>query len=367
MRIAIDCRFIGRSINGIGRYNREIVKGLDKNKEINLIIFTNNDIDLELQNTKIIRIKSKLFSISEQIELPILLRKVKPDLFHTPSFVSPIIQPCKTIMTIHDLIHLRFSKDYTLLHKLYYKLIVKTAAKQADIIITPSNTSKKDIHTFLGIDNKKIFVIYHGISENFSPREDFKNILIKKYNINYDYILYVGNLKTHKNINTLIETYCNLIKDGKIKHKLIITYEPNKKIQNFIHNFGIEENIVFIRDIPEKDLPYIYSGCSVFVYPSLCEGFGFPPLEAMSCGVPVISSNAFSLPEVLDFSALTFDPNDKNMLYDLIYRVINDDELRRSLIQMGLNHSKKFRWDRTINQLIGVYKSLICSKSKNLC
>lgn len=219
-------------------------------------------------------------------------------------------------------------------------------AKKSALIITGSEHSKKDIIKIWNIPDKKIEVIPYGISKLFKPVEEEKAEKIReKYRIKKNYLLYVGNFKPHKNVVTILKIFKLLPKDIKDSYEVVLCGKKDhncKEIESEAKRLNIEGKIIFTDHVPDYELPTLYSGAKVFVFPSLYEGFGLPPLEAMACGTPVITSNTTSLPEVVGNAGIMIDPFDLNGFREAISLLISDHSLYEEYVKRGLERVKLF-------------------------
>lgn len=356
--IIFDARMINHELHGIARYAYEIINRVSKIEGYKLILLVNDEnlakeMFGEKSSIQYILMKNKFLSLGEQIELPRILNKYSHKaIFHSPSYVSSPFIKIRSIMTIHDLNHLRFPQFYTPFHKYYYNYIVKPSANKASKILTVSNFSRMELLEWLKCNNDKIICTYNGIDEAFRVIKD-KNVLKsvkEKYKLPDKFILYVGNQKPHKNLQTIIKSM-KYIDDVK----LVINGKGNEFINNCIKESMVEDKVLKIGFIEEKDLPKVYNLATVFVFPSLYEGFGLPPLEAMACGCPAIVSNASSLPEVVGEAGLKVDPLDDKGFADAINKVIKDDVLREQLICEGLERVSKYSWNSLVEDTIKIY------------
>ncbi len=361
MRIGIDTRFYSSKPTGIGTYTHELCLGLLKYDSVKLILFLNDDSpllkDSLFKDTEKILVREKLFSIIEIFTLPPKIAKAKLDIYHSPSFIMPFLKNIKTVITIHDLIHLKLPKNYSFFHRIYYEFFVKKAALQANQIITDSYSSKKDIEEWLKIKNVK--VIYIAANNKFSPHLGITD-LFSRFNIKKsDFILYVGNNKSHKNIMSLIKAYANIKNRSENFSDLVLTCTITREVQDFIHENLLDENIKFIGNISDDELILLYSYSLFFICPSLYEGFGLPVLEAMSCGCPVTCSNTTSLPEVAGNAALYFEPSDISDIELAMEKMYQDSSLREELSLKGKLQAKNFSWSKATEETLRVYQSLM--------
>ena len=277
------------------------------------------------------------------------------DIFFSPHFL-PVALPknCKRVITFHDLSFKHHPQFFSSSRKVWHFLTFpKSQAQKADKIITDSQSTKEDLVKIYKINSDKIEAIYLGVSNNFKP--------LKKHKPQRS-ILYFGTIEPRKNLILLIKAFEALKKGaGMTDLKLVIAGAKGwlyKDIFETVANSRCKKDIVFTGVVDEKDKPYLYSSADVFVYPSFFEGFGFPPLEAMACGVPTIVSNTSSLSEVVGNGAIMIDPYNVDELAFAIRKVLEDKELRNDLIKKGLNQAKKFNWDKTAKQVLEIFKKL---------
>ncbi|MFX0210075.1 MAG: glycosyltransferase family 4 protein, partial [Candidatus Hodarchaeota archaeon] len=235
--------------------------------------------------------------------------------------------------------------------------------KRADLIITPSNYMKNEIIRFLKIPGEKIRVVYHGVSKCFLPKNDTILIsrIIKKYHIMTPYILFVGTFHKNKNLIRLLKAFRELKLSSKLQHQLVLAGgkgQLNQDIVQTIKELKIEDVVSLPGYVSDEDLPILYNGSDLFVFPSVFEGFGMPVLEAMACGVPVISSNFCSLPEVVGNASLLVDPLNVDLLAGAMHRILSNEELRNELIKKGLERVKQFTWEKTAKETIEIYREV---------
>jgi glycosyltransferase involved in cell wall biosynthesis len=368
MKIGIDARMLLDRATGIGRYTEKLIENLaEMDKENEYLILASKPLNGLAGNNPNFHLKvveQKVFSISEQFALSKIIKSEKLDLFHAPSFVAPLSQSCPSVMTIHDLIHLRFSNLFSRKVRLYYQLVVKPAARKMKRIITDSESSKRDVVSLLGILPQQITVIPLGVEQSCraaSGRNDIDSLL-KKFEIQGDFILSVGNRKPHKNFVRLIRSFNLLEKRYNIGHMLVIIVDDDPRfteIENEIAALHLEQKVKIINDfISREDLFLLYSAADLFVLPSLYEGFGLPALEAMVCGTPVVSSSASSLPEVIGDAGILVGPYDIEEMAECMNRVLADRSLWNELRENGLARIKNFTWEETARRTLEVYKQV---------
>lgn len=257
------------------------------------------------------------------------------------------------VVTVHDLLALHFPKQHKLQYY-YYKYFMPVILANAKAIVSISESTKNDLIYFYDINPEKIKVIYNGFNQShFVHKQNAAEYIKNKFKLD-NYIFTVGSSYPHKNLDKLIEAFKNLNDNNLV---LAITGQVGSYQKVLIEKYNIK-NIIFLGYVDYKDLPYLYSAAKAMVYPSLYEGFGFPPLEAMSCHCPVIVSNTSSLPEVCANAVEYIDPNDVSSIEKGIIKVINDKVYRNDLIEKGKLQSTKFSWEKTANELINLFKEL---------
>jgi len=293
------------------------------------------------------------------ISIPRALAQDKPDVVHL-LFIKPFFSNISTVLTVHDLFYVH-QKNISAYQKVV-GMLTKWSIVRSDKVITISEYSKTDIINTCKIDGSIIKSIPLGINKTFVG-----NVGIGppdgKYNIKNDYILYVGRTEDpRKNLITLIDAYAELKLKKQVKHQLVIAGRHGQGTELLIdkvNKYGLVEDVVFPGVIPENDLPSLLSGAKLFIYVSSFEGFGLPILEAMACGVPVITSNTTSLPEVAGDAALMIIPGDRKALSKAILDVLSDSDLHEELRQKGLLQSKLFNWNSTAQSTLYVYEEAL--------
>jgi glycosyltransferase involved in cell wall biosynthesis len=284
------------------------------------------------------------------------------DIFHNPSQVITAFKfSQKYIITIYDITPNLYPETHTDIITFVHRYLLPKALKTSDKVITISHHTKNDIIKHFKIPENKIKVIHLAANENYKPLNEKEIINIKqKYNLNYSFILYVGTLEPRKNIPTLLKALYKLKKQG-IKHKLAITGKKGwkyKSIFETIEKLNLQKDVIFTGYVPDEDLPALYNAADLFVYPSLYEGFGLPPLEAMQCGTPVITSNTSSLPEVVGDAGIMVNPYDVDELANNMYGVLTNDGLREELSKKGLERAKLFSWKKCAEEHLKVYEEV---------
>lgn len=365
MRIGIDARSLSRPKTGIGSYTCNLLRSLIKIANGNqFFIYTCREFDESVfGESDVITVRRSNFPIGTlwtQAVLPFQLEKDKIDIFHSPETMIPIFGNTPSIATVNDLISFLFPAGHDLKARLAANFYPPVFRKAKRLIAISENTSM-DIQNRFGISTGKISVVPISYDEDlFKPVEDPSGVL-RKYDVKQPYILFVGVLSPRKNVGRLIEAFGIILKRG-VDINLVIAGPFGwqcKSVFDTVNNLGFSERIKFTGPVDSSDLPAIYSGASIFVFPSLYEGFGIPVLEAMACGTPVITSNVSSLPEVAGDAALLIDPHSSTDLADAICRLISDRDMANLLKTKGFERIKKYSWMRTAEETLKIYRDVV--------
>jgi len=365
--IGIDARFYGPRQKGLGRYVQKLIDNLEKVDLSNqYIIFLRKENWLEYQpknpNFKKVLADYPWYGFKEQFLMPFKIRQQRIDLMHFPHFNLPVFCFSPFVVTIHDLVLRRFptrraSKLSPMgywLKNLAYRIVISSAVSRSKKIITVSNYTKGDILKYFKVGPDKIKVVYQG-----RPDENVKSVAVKG-NIAKPYLLYVGNAYPHKNLERLVFAFKRLVDDHQMSLRLVLVGEVDhfyKRLKNTCPR-ALLDKIIFTDFLPDDDLNNLYQNASVYVFPSLYEGFGLPPLEAMSHGLPVVSSKAACLPEILGQAAIYFNPEDASEMAGQIKKVLTDEETRQKLISLGQQKIKEYNWTETALQTLELYRAV---------
>ena len=368
MRIGIDARKLHDF--GIGTYIRNILRELAKiDQTTEYVLFcrpADTAIASELgPNFRAVPERSPHYSIAEQISIPLAVKRQRLDLFHAPHYVLPALTPTRSVVTIHDAIHLMFPeyRSHRLGHA-YAHAALWTAAHKSDRIFTVSEQSKRDILKFFKVPPDKIVVTPNAIDERFTvtPSEEHVVQTRERYQLSHTYLLYVGNIKPHKNLERLIEAFHLVREQGRPELELIIIGDEISKLQSLrraVHKYQLHRYVRFLGFVPDKTLVVLYRLAAVFVFPSLYEGFGLPPLEAMASGTPVVTSNVSSLPEVVGDAAILVDPYSAEAIAAGILQVLRSTHLRDDLRERGFARVKAYSWHRSAQRVREVYGEVV--------
>lgn len=356
---------------GIGNYTYQLINSfnnIDKLNDFLLFMPENCNTDINFNRNYTIKniTENKGSNFWDEVNIPNILQNNEVEIYHVPQngIGLPLDKPCKTVITLHDIIPYRMPET---VGPNYLKIFTEQIPKiipHCDAIITVSNFSKEDIIKEFNFPSEKIFVTHLAPEEIYKPYEKkySKELILKNYSIDGDFILYIGGYSPRKNIIGLLESFSKLLSKYKKDIKLVIAGKKGISYELYLNKaiqLGIEDKVLFPGFIEIQHLPYLYSASEVFVYPSFYEGFGLPPVEAMACGVPVIASNTTSIPEILGDNALLIDPKDIDELYGSLLMVLEDKYLRDSLIKKGLIRASELSWNDTAKNTLDAYNKIL--------
>lgn len=369
MRLGFDARFYSEA-GGLGRYTQELLKELMKQDTINsYFVFVTQTGDKNFQpnslNFKKVLADIKWYTWREQLQLGQIIKKQKIDLMHFPHWNVPFFYRRPFIVTIHDLILLKFPSRQAstlgwfkyLIKNFSYRLVLRHAIYGSQKILVPTEFVRQDILKNFSVSPTKIKITGEGVTS--LPAVSSSPDLLKKLGVSQPYFLYVGVAYPHKNLEKLVLAFVDFQKKYNSKFQLVLVGKKNffyQRLEKFIkkNNFS---NIILTDFLPDACLPTLYRQATAYVFPSLYEGFGLPPLEAMSFDVPVVSSNTSCLPEVLGEGAVYFNPQNISELSSALNTISQDTLLRQKLISVGRDRIKLFSWQNCAQLTLQEYSN----------
>ena len=379
MRIGIEAQRLFRTHkHGMDRVALELIKNLQViDKENEYFIFVKPDEDTtaisESSNFNIVEIPGGPYPYWEQVKLPNVAKAYHCDILHCTSNTAPMFTQTPLMTTLHDIIYmeepvLKQLKNggswYQKIGNLYRRVVVNSVVKNSKYLITVSNFEKQNITNFFKqLSNHRIQSIHNGVSENFlKTNSDLKLSVVKfQYNLPDHYLLHLANKDPRKNTKNVLKAFDGYIKTTGSNTKLVMLgYKEQDLIKTLgdINAENLRDHIVLLGYVPDQDLPAIYSLSQLFLFPSLREGFGIPIIEAMACGVPVITSNTSSMPEIAGDAAYIVDPTDSDAIMNGILKIESDLDYKNELISKGLEQCKLFSWHHMATQVLDLYKKL---------
>jgi len=374
MRIGIDARLFGLEHAGPGRYVTKLVEEMLRlDKKNHYVLFLNSAHADEFKNRKRVKVVTTnvpIYSFSEQVILPIIFAKEKLDLLHVPHFNAPFMYHGKLILTIHDLIkHDSRGPETTtrqpwlyFLKRLGYLSLTQAIVHRADHIIVPTAFVKEDVAKRLHVAPEKITVTYEAASASIKEvtlKDEEKVKLLNRYHLTQPFIVYTGSVYPHKNVDVLIGALEKHNQNKEVDLKLALICSRSvfyERLNQKIIRRGLQNWVKLLGFVEDEDVSKLYRLALALVHPSKMEGFGLTGLEAMSVGLPVISSNTSCLPEVYGDAALYFNPSDQDDLVSCLETLLKDSELRSVMAVRGRRQAKKYSWRKMAQETLSVYK-----------
>lgn len=353
MKIAIDVQTTLGQPTGFGFYVSNLTKGLNSLANGNNFVLIRPDSETDFSTPR------RFYW--DQVTYPRKAKAAKVDLIHQPCFSAPLLVRCPVVITIHDIISLLYPESIPFASRMFYSKWMPLTYGKANKIITISQSTKNDIVRVLKIPEEKITVIPLAVDEKFEQPIKGEEVarVKKKYKLSQDYILHVGTLEPRKNLQFLIDVFSEVIRKGKNSSlNLVITGKKGWYYEGLFRRareLNLEDRVIFTGYVDEADKPAIYKGAKIFAFPSVYEGFGLPPLEAMASGVPVVSSNTSSIPEVIGEAGVLLPPNDTEKWVRAITELNTNEDMRKKYIKLNKERVKNFSWIKTAKATIDVY------------
>src|SRR5882724_4388762 len=374
MKIAIDVSLTIGEIAGVGSYTRGLLEGLaaiDADNEYLLYSYLNFPYSPQPTLPQKPNFALRMLQLEEENWERIWSRADLPpkdsldavDVLHSPFFNAPKDHHGSLVVTIYDVSFLLQPQFHTEANRLHCLQGTLNAALYADRIVAISMQTKKDLIDYFSVPDERIRVIHPAHRKIYYPERDVEVIrrALERLGIFHNFILFVGSLEPRKNLKTLLQAYATYVTRYACKELLVVAGGKgwlNDDLSQVAAELGIAERVKFLGYVQEADLRVLYSAAKLFVYPSIYEGFGLPPLEAMACGAPVITSNTSALPEVVGDAALLIDPHNSEELCQAMQRVLCDDDFRKRMRRQSLARAKLFSWEQTAEQTLAVYEEV---------
>jgi glycosyltransferase involved in cell wall biosynthesis len=377
MRIGIEAQRLFRpKKHGMDIVALELIKALhelDRENEYHLFVKADADLaclELKHPNFTLHVLPSLPYPIWEQVYLPFYVRKLKLDVLHCTANTAPLIAPCTTIVTLHDIIFLEsnpLNKGtwYQKFGNLYRRWLVPAVVRTSDLLMTVSAYEQKRIMQHFALGEDKVKVVYNGVGPHFFHKHTPDELVVVKgkYRLPERFILFLGNENPKKNLPNVIRAYSKYVDQFPNGLDLVVLDFPKASLERFVEKEGLNKSIVDKTFSPgyinNKELPAVIQASQLFLYPSLRESFGIPILEAMACSVAVISSNTSSMPEVAGDAALLVNPESVSEIAEALVRLLGDEELGKSLIKKGLERSLSFSWTASAKKSLAIYRSFL--------
>lgn len=356
---------------GIGTYVRGLLEvWKDKPRHEMPLLF--GDPELTRQKApgyETVSFRAPIYGLQEQLLYPRMLKQCR--LWHAPHYNVPLIKPAgtKLVVTIHDLIHWIYrGRFFSPLQGAYAAFMLRRAVQSADHIMTVSSHTRDDLIKHFSARPGAVSVIHEAVSDFFQPVQDSRAVLElrQKYHLPPRYFLYVGSLKPHKNVQWLLKIFRQLHSNRKLENGLVLVGRKDRKYpQGYEELAGLQdgEGVFHRSGMNEEELRLLYNGATALIHPSLYEGFGLTLLEAMACGTPVVALKVASIPEVAGSAACLLESGDEKALSQSLLRLEGDTSFREDLSRRGLEHAKKFSWQKTAAETEKVYRSVLGGQS----
>ncbi|MBI2953593.1 MAG: glycosyltransferase family 4 protein [Chloroflexi bacterium] len=359
---------------GISRYIRSLISHLRQSGNGQYTVFLGDpnfpqefspNTSFHLNISRLPTVNPMVRILWEQLLLPVELASSDIDILHSMGYVQPVACLRRSIVTVHDLSFVLFPEMFNRLNRLYLTMLTRLSVRRANRVIAVSENTKRDLTRLFGVASEKIDVVYHGVEERFCPATGAELAAFRlDRNLPERYILFIGTLEPRKNVHTLIKAFAKVRKAG-LPHKLVIGGAKGwlwSEIFSMVSEMGLEREVIFPGYISLENEPLWYNGADLFVYPSLYEGFGFPLLEAMACGTPVVTSNSSSLPEVVGEAGLLVDPSSGDDLAEAMLTVLTDRALSDDMKKKGLERARSFSWAEAAGKTAQIYQSCLSAR-----
>jgi glycosyltransferase involved in cell wall biosynthesis len=373
MRIAVNAHLIAHTRSfrraGISHYVEQTLAQLGQIDQENLYdIYTTRGLDaaalglpphFRVHPSILPTINPRVRIPWEQLIAPVLLRASGADIFHGVHSVVPLSCPVPSVVTIHDLAFIRFPQTFRAYNRAYLDFATRMSARRAARILVVSEHTKREVIGMLGVPAERVIVTPNAARDHFRPPVSaVLNAFRTRHHLPERFVLYVGTLEPRKNLTTLLDAYAEVSRRFPDVPLLVgggkgWLYDT---IFERLNTLGLRDKVTFVGYLDEDELPLWYAAATVFVFPSIYEGFGMPPLEAMACGTPVVTSNTSSLPEVVGDAGLMVDPHSADALADALTRVLSDRELHADLAERGLRRATTFTWRTTAERTLRAYQ-----------
>lgn len=357
---------------GISRYVTELFSAVLSLDKANSYVLFFNKLDeptrkrFDVFGHKIVETGIPHYSLAEQLKLPAILNKENLELMHFPHFNVPMLYRRPFLVTIHDLTHTRFPgrKKSRLLHRLAYNCVLKSAVNRSQAIIAVSQSTKDEIVDFFRIPARKLNVVYEGVAGNYGmiDKDQAEKQVSNRFGIDNPYILYVGVWRRYKNLPKLAEAFDKLKERGLHSLDLVLAGEEDPyypEIRTKVFSIKHKNSVRALGRVSDADLNSLYNAASLFVLPSLYEGFGLTTLEAAACGIPIACSDIPTLREVLGAGAEYFDPENLDNMADVMETILKDPRRSEDLANLALNRVRHFSWKQAAEQTINIYQGVL--------
>jgi len=373
MILGFDATTLHGHMSGVGYYTARLMEslanGAGRGVVERMIVLSNREVAVP-QGERIEVYPRRRFaarSVWMQLLLPRILREVRPDLVHFTNYLAPLATGVPYVVSVHDMSLSVLPECHTLKKRLLTSSLVPAVARAARLVLTPSESTRRDVIRLIGLDPSRVRVIPYAASPIFRPTPGDARHLEAAYGVRSPYLLYVGTLEPRKNLARTLRAFAR-IAASLPEHQFVLVGQRGWKYRDILREAARPEiagRVSFPGYVPEADLPALYTNATCFVYPSLYEGFGLPVVEAMACGTAVLTSRSASLSEIAEGAALLVDPRDEVALANAMHALATDDALRRDLARRGADRARTFSWERTGRETAAAYRE-VCEARQSL-
>jgi glycosyltransferase involved in cell wall biosynthesis len=366
MNLAFDATTLAGRISGVGYYTARLLQSLAGGAGAGLVervhVLSNREVPLPPGGRLEVyaRRRFPVRSVWMQLVLPSILRDLKPDLVHFTNYLAPLLMRVPYVVSFHDMTLSLFPETHTLKKRLLTSSLIPWVARGARRILTPSESTRRDVIRLLGLDPGRVRVIPYAASEAFRPASEGPGRLATAYGVRAPYFLYVGTIEPRKNLARALRAFARAA-PGLPQHQLVLVGDLGWKYEEVLAEArrpDLRGRVLLPGYVPEEDLPLLYTHAAAFVYPSLYEGFGFPVVEAMACGAPVLTSRSSSLTEIAEGASVLVDPLDERDMAEAFMALGSDADLRERLRGQGLARAATFTWERTARETVEAYREV---------
>jgi glycosyltransferase involved in cell wall biosynthesis len=366
MKIAIDAHMLGHHETGNETHIRELILALSElatQDEFYILVEDSRNAPRLGPNWQTLTLPSPSPLRRLLYDLPRLARQYRFDVLHV-TYNAPFFSPCPVVATVHDVSYARYPEYFSLRDRLVLSTLVPRSVRAARRVFTGTEFARRELGEVYPLSLNKTALTPYAAGKSFY-RDDGPGRLESvrmKFGTSPDFILAVGNLQPRKNLVRLIQAYARVVRDHNFPHKLVLVGQQQWKASDVwraVEEQGLHEGVVLTGFVSDDELRLLYNAATVFVYPSLYEGFGLPVLEAMACGAPVIASNTSSLPEIAGDAARLVDPRDTDELAWALVEVLSDSNLRAAMTQRGLANAKRYSWQDTARIVLDAYHAVL--------
>lgn len=376
MHVVINALAVSDSMSGIGHHTLNLLHGLGKvDRENHYTLLVNPRpgraplVDRKNFREREIAARTHLW---EQFQLPSLLHELNADVYHSPLLAVPLVDGCPTVVTVHDVIPRLFPELTPPRFKAYFDEQLAPSLQRADMVIAVSENTRRDLVQLYGVPQGEVRAIHQGVADRYRPLNHDQKLAalrtLNRYRITGEYLLFVGTIERRKNVPGLIDAFARLRGMTAGRLQLVLAgglHQLDFDLRGLIDRFELGDRAIVADRVSDYELPHLYGMAKAFVFPSLYEGFGLPVLEAMSCGVPVVTSSTSSLPEIAKGPGLLVNPYDADEIARALYRVLKGQELRERMVRKGLQKAKLFSLEREARMTVAVYEHVACRKAKH--